>query len=351
MQGLEAFGVDVSKLADQRGGYPAAVPGRIAEIDGDFTSYQCAAVTRAELSGDAPMRDLEERCRATHNASEHIRKLAGAVAANVHITPSGSDKGGRDGHALQQPYQGNREGRERPEHLDAVRYYMEQMGAAAHVHQEADDGLAQAAYADVHNVVVCSSDKDLWGVPGWNLDPAKGSESLNWSDPSSIGRVEARDKDGKLIGRGWLYFFAQTLIGDSADHIKGLPCISNRMKQRLFPTKGFIALRDKECKTGKQQAARQAKLGAMLEGKSLFGPRSAVELLSRFNEQPASCAKDVFAVVKQLWEDAGTVHEFTDYRDGSPISPTQALLSDMRLLWMRRTVDDDVLKFIKEIHA
>lgn len=351
---LREFGIDdINSLPDLRGGYPASVAGRRAEIDGDFLSYQCAAETRAELLGDVPMRSLEERFRATHNAAEHIRKMAAAVSSVVHITPSGSDKGGRADIALQQPYQGNREDKERPEHLDAVREYMEHQGAIGHLDQEADDGLAQAGYADPENVVICSSDKDLWMVPGWNLDPNKGSESLNYLDPTSIGWLKRRDPDGKVVGRGPLWFFAQILMGDTADNIKGLPGITNRRKLQWFPTQGQardLKMLTDEGVTDKRKEAARGRLKKAMIGNSQFGQVKAYEVLKTYNDKPVAVAKEIFTMIREVWTELGEKCLYTNYREPyEVITPTQALLSDMELLWMRRTKEDRALTWIKEI--
>ena len=165
---LAKFGVSEQQLAGLKHDtvkYPETVPGRVAHIDADFMSYQVSAESKAELDPDdpTPRKTFEDMLHNAKEAVDHIRLMAGAERAVLHVTHQ-SDKGGRDNDAILKPYQANRKDRDRPEHLDEVRVYLGSgcgdttgvFTGVIHSHQEADDGMAQAHYADPENAIICS---------------------------------------------------------------------------------------------------------------------------------------------------------------------------------------------------
>ena len=233
--GLADFGVDaatVASLQPQADQYPPTVPNRVSHIDADFMAYQVSAESKAELDPDdpTPRKTLEDMRHNAKQAVDHIRRLAAAERAVLHTTHK-SNKGGRDRTAILKPYQANRADRDnRPEHLDAIREFL---GAGVgdttgvfegrnHTQQEADDGMTQALYADFENAILCSADKDLYMVPGWKMDMQ--TYVISRQD-DHFGYIEIDDSKSrkKVVGRGTKFFWAQCLMGDTADNISGLP--------------------------------------------------------------------------------------------------------------------------------
>ena len=91
----------------------------------------------------------------------------------------------------------------------------------------------------------------------------------------------------------------------------------------------------------------------VIDGKTVkVGPIKAYKLLEDCKDD-----KQCFELVKKLWK--ASEHEWCDYRMHESDDPlyhrhttwNQHLLSDMQLLWMRRSPDPlDVAHWLKEVH-
>ena len=115
------------------------------------------------------------------------------------------------------PYKGNRKA-PRPSHYEAIREYLITYHNAKIIYgQEADDELGIQA-TKYPNSWIVSIDKDLKQVPGYHYDFVK-MEEIFFDD---IGFLELSDDKRKLKGVGIKFFFAQVLLGDSADNVPGL---------------------------------------------------------------------------------------------------------------------------------
>ncbi len=324
---LASFGVGGDDLAPQITpvSYPTPVPGRVAHIDADFLSYQVSAETRDELDGIKPRKSLEDMQHNARSAAEHLMRCAGATEYRCHITPSGSNKGGRREQAVQREYQATRNNRDRPEFLDAIRHFIAtDLNGVVHLDQEADDGMAQANYeaqgpngewGNANLSVIVSKDKDLRMVPGLHYD--FDTEAV-FCVGDRFGSVYIDDSKSSKTLKGWgtKFFWAQCLMGDTADNIRGIPFVTTGM-------------------TGGKPLGRKA-----------CGPIMAYELLKDVHND-----KEAFRLVKSLWvalEETG--YEYQHWATGERVTATQALLGDMRLLWMRRNKNpDDVLHWLKEV--
>lgn len=295
-------------LPDQVGEdiYPPPVSGRVAHIDADFSCYMISAETRDELSGLKPRKTFDEMKYNIERHLEQLMRITGSTSYVAHLTPSGSDKGHRDHFALTKPYQGNRRDKAKPEYLNDVRAYVgENLPSVVNLHQEADDSMAQANYnaEDSNLSVIVSKDKDLRMVPGlhWDFDEEM---IVDVDDPFGSIWIDRSKKTAKLLGWGSKFFWAQLLMGDTADNIAGLPS---------------TVIDDKSTKVG---------------------PITAYSLLEGYDTD-AEC----FTRVKELW--AASEHEWMDYRDNRETTWKQHMLGDMRLLWMRRYPDeDDVINWL-----
>lgn len=292
-------------LPDQVGEdiYPSPVPGRVAHIDADFMCYQVSAETRDELDGIKPRKSLEDMKYNAQRGLEHLMRITGSTSYVAHITPSGSNKGNRDILALTKGYQANRKDKVKPEHLSTIRTFIgEELPSVVHLNQEADDGMAQANYnaTDSNLSVIVSKDKDLRMAPGlhWDFDDEC---IVDVDDPFGSIWVDRSKKSAKVIGWGTKFFWAQLLMGDTADNIAGLPCDPDGKK---------------------------------------VGPIAAYNYLE-------DCTSDwqCFLVMKYLW--SNSPYEWVDYRDNSPSFWQKNMVSDMQLLWMRRKPEQtDVIEWL-----
>ena len=346
---LDQFGVNPDALKDQIAGVKI-VPDRMAHIDADFLAYIVAADTVAEKdSGN--LRSIVHKCGQLHDFADTVARAAGAKDYILHITPDDSNKGGRHEQAVQQAYQGSRGERERPEHLPIMRKYIEQkMRCIASRTMEADDAMSMAMYADPVNNIVCSRDKDLRMVPGWHLDMETNEHVF--VEPGTFGYIEIDDTKSakKVVGYGPAFFFAQCLMGDAADTVKGLPAIPGPILARKSPSAAFTKQLHKvlgyQHRGEKVPEIEAERLNAAMGKTKPCGAVGAFGLL-----EGVTTVKDAFALVKECFQKLGDFHQydFSHWRTGEPVTPTQALLGDMRLLWMRRTDNpDDVVVWLKE---
>ena len=344
---LAQFNLDEGKLASAGFLYPKTVKGRVAHIDADFLAYQCACPTNDQLTGIRPMPTRTDREEKARYWVEHLTKAAGASGYVCHITPSGSTKGGRRDQAVQLEYQGNRKDREAPEYLDEVRaYIVRELNGVPHLYQEADDGLAQAAYESDMNVI-CSADKDLMMVPGnhLNMTVVDKRAEVMYFDHDTIGGLTW---DGKLRGYGPAWFFAQCLMGDTADNIQGAPGVPNTVLDKISAPMSVQKL-ETQMLSGKTAASRlsaQRKLEERRATYQLCGGAKAYAILNR-----CTSVKDMFDAVRGVFQalEYQCGYEFKHWKTGERVTPTQALLGDMQTLWMRRSEDpNDVISWLKE---
>lgn len=348
---MQINGIDLDGLASQveRVNIPPPVTGRVVHIDADFLAYQCSA----DSSGTKTWDDM------THNASvavDTIKSLAGAEQVHLHLTPKGSDKGQRYEIALLKEYQGNRQDKEKPRYLDLMRDHLgTHFPATLHMNCEADDGMSGAQYASIRSgawdqCIIASKDKDLRMVPGLQLDWDTGE--INCTDPrepfGTIYLHERRSSSGVLVksvkGYGQKMFWAQMLMGDTADNISGLPLVCGPVLNKIEPTKQSQLWA--AAAMGPDGPKKQAALVKLAERSKKVGPVLTHKLLD-----PLTSNIQCFAAVKALYRVYGETFGFSNWKTGEPVPWQHAFMSEAKLLWMRRTGSnpDCVIQWFKEI--
>jgi len=342
MTELNKWGI-TDGAADLRGlKAPTIVPYRVAQVDADFIAYQ---------GGFAPGADTYEQ---QQNACEFIVKkltrMAGASSCIMHLTPEASNKAGRYEKSLFFPYQGKRSTSEKPEYLEDLRQWMgTQRNGRLHHTCEADDGMAieQNKAIDAGNAelsIICSKDKDLRMVSGYHMDWVTGDIRL----VSGYGSLFV-DKTGstpKIKGFGTSWFWAQMLMGDSADSITGLPKLTGDILNGLKPTlaitdaKSIIA--DKGA-SPKQIAAARSKLLSRKAG--LCGQIAAYDVISKCLDD-----RQAFQTVRHCYKRYNEEFKPVNFRDQKPITWQEHFMSEAYMLWMQRYDNrpSDFLDFVKE---
>lgn len=355
MTGLDLSALDLTGLAHEDVEYPSAVAGRTVQIDADFLAYHVSY----EKEGDPKSTDDMK-----HNAEvevEHIRKMAGAEKVFMHLTPFTSDKGGRFNQAILKPYQGNRTDKEKPRMLHVMRDWLsKRYPGALWDNCEADDGMSSFQYAaiangDRHLSIIASKDKDLDMVPGlhmvWDtgqiIDTASSAnDDFGWVELATTGTGTTK----KLKGYGYKWFWAQMLIGDSADNISGIPALPGNIVNHIDPTaavRAALQVIASNVAGGEVNEKALAKARATIASRKpkKCGPATAIKLLDMMHDN-----RQAFRAVKGIYESYGQQIGFVDY-DGNPIDWQRVFVSEAQLLWMRRKHDDayDVVHWFKEI--
>lgn len=214
---LNKFGVTQDVFSDD---FTGCVLGRTLIMDGDAACYKASA-TAAKL--------VTAQRRFTTLIYEAMF-LTKAEFARVHLTPKGCLKNGRHLLLGVKPYQGNRNGKVKPQQLEPLRNSAQSLFAEheniqvfAHYDIEADDGIMQDAYT-VQNGIVWSEDKDLNIVPCTKYDISTARE-LNLAPGTRFGWVDigyTETGNPKPKGHGTKFFWLQMLMGDTADNVQGI---------------------------------------------------------------------------------------------------------------------------------
>lgn len=208
-------GIDTDALGDD---YSSPMPGtgRTLLIDGDGPAYVAAATVKTVATG---LRKFQSQIL------EQIF-LAGCSDGEVFLTHEECTKAGRFTIKGFKPYQGQRKGGEKPALLSQVREIAEQEGAMneftvqmEHI-VEADDAMMMRSYTLKEGGVIRSDDKDLRMTP-WAYYEIKQGCVLP-PDPFGYLWIEETATQKKCVGRSLKFFWAQMMMGDSADNVRGL---------------------------------------------------------------------------------------------------------------------------------
>lgn len=227
-------GVDLSKLGDQFSGH---VQGRTLILDGDGPAYVAAATVKTLPTAVRKMQQII------------LTQMfnTGAENAIVHLTASTSHKAGRFNIIAAKPYQGNRKDKAKPALLEATRQaianrenWLPEFEVVMNHIVEADDAMIIDAYRLKEHGVIWSDDKDLRMTPypywekkrGQIVQPTNGGYGSLFEDYTPAGQH-------KCYGYGRKFFWAQMLMGDTADNVQGVA----KLDGKLCGSKGaFTAL-------------------------------------------------------------------------------------------------------------
>lgn len=132
---------------------------------------------------------------------------------------------------------------------------------------EADDLMAIEQTSRPQDTIICTRDKDLRAVSGWHYGWELGNQpEFGPLLVEGMGEIKLSKDRKKIKGHGLLFFYAQTLTGDSVDSIPGLTGCG--------PVTAYEILR--ESKT--EEEAFQAVYGAY---QACFGQDADKELLEQ----------------------------------------------------------------------
>lgn len=200
---------------------------------------------------------------------------------------------------------------------DCRQYLQDEWGAVVYNGEEADDALSYTRamfHPEDESVIISTIDKDLRINLGVHHD--QNSDKLikvNAGYKELDVKIKTcpttgKKKSTKVTGVGITFFYAQLLMGDNADWIKGLPKVTETMKE-LWPD------------------IRRGGCGEMAAVHVLKGSKDEKEMHER-----------VWLCYKSYWLDHGYQH----WRDRSIEFPAgidtarKQFIEQGRLLWMRQ---------------
>lgn len=212
---MQIKGVDLSALGDQFNGF---VQGRTLIVDADGPAYVAAATVKTVATA---VRRFQQNIL----TQMFLTKSQDAI---LHLTASTSAKAGRFNIRATKPYQGQRDGKAKPALLEATRQAVAQSHnwlpeytvVMNHI-VEADDAMMMDAYRLKEHGLIWSADKDLrmTPYPYWDIKQCKIVQ------PNGFGTLHIEHTPAgqmKLLGYGKRFFWAQLMMGDTADYITGI---------------------------------------------------------------------------------------------------------------------------------
>lgn len=210
----------------------------------EVTEYVKSRWSKEIVGKVKPIYQLEPIEHALYLTKNLIKKILDDTQCDEYrVYLSASDKSNfRYNVATIKPYKGHRAKMKKPFHYqDIVDYLIKYHKAIVIFGEEADDAMGKDHAEDT---VICTTDKDMRQLPGkfYNLDwRQKGLQMIE--DIPELGYLSlTKGEKYSLIGGGLMWFYAQMLLGDSADNIPGIP--------RMGVVSTYNALKD--CKTEKE---------------------------------------------------------------------------------------------------
>lgn len=324
---------------------PPIVPNSELQLDGDISAYYTAWLDET----------LAQNIELLKKHIEERRIMSGFAHINVYTTQGA--KAGRENIAQVKEYQVTRsqyKDEEKSARVAALRQWMAQYNsptvtACAQYEIEADDAMSirqrECIEQGIHSAIM-SKDKDLNMVPGLHVDF---DEYTTYDVPDDYGKIWLDESGSQKLckGIGTAFFWAQMLMGDGADSIPGLPFLAAPLNNKYFPTKAVAKAQAtlKNPKATAKQKASAKKSIAKRKGTTV-GAVTAYGILK-------DCKNDKEAYARVL--EAYKYHygmnffRFETWRgDYIEANASTMLIEQAKLLWMLRTRDDNVLKFMKE---
>lgn len=161
----------------------------------------------------------EELSHVLHNVKQSIRRIVSDTGAGTYTCFLTGKGNFRERIATIQKYKGNRDPNSKPVWYEEIkRYLIERHGAVVADGAEADDQMAieQTRAGNGDTTVICTTDKDLLQVSGYNYNPTTRKMIF-------ISEREAR-----------LNFWEQMLVGDATDNIPGLYKLTGKIASKTL---------------------------------------------------------------------------------------------------------------------
>jgi hypothetical protein len=191
-------------------------------IDGDVLRYEIGA--KCEGSEEHGPLHFDRVADMIYGSIHAICRAAGGDEPPVIYLTGGENF--RNDIAVTKPYKGNRKSH-KPFHWHNISAYLRNQYEVREVPGlEADDlmGLDQLGMGE--GSIICTRDKDLRIIPGWQYGWECGAQrEFGPLLVDYLGGIEldTSKKQAKIVGTGMTFFYSQLLTGDSVDNIPGLP--------------------------------------------------------------------------------------------------------------------------------
>ena len=328
------FNVDLEQedMVDYEHPIPERIEGLVVQLDTDVLCYHYANLDDS----------FAENLEALKEGILTKMIMCGASHVNSHTTAG--TKNGREDAAMVKEYQCTRAKSKDPikqARVKALRHAIgiwtthEQVTPMTWVGIEADDGMGIMQREDPENSVIMTVDKDLSMIEGehCHLETYKRT-----TVPADFGHIELQVKkrvspttgktstENKIVGYGKSFFWAQMLMGDTADTIPGLLKISGDDAEKYCPKKS------------PDKKRKPLACGVVTAWKCIETAKTELEIAIR---------------VMQLYKNYyGDEYTFTTWRDDEiTVSWRDMMYEQGHLLWMQRYPNDSFKDYIREMAA
>lgn len=215
-------GIDLAAVPAQFDPKPAGR--RVLVLDADGPAY--GAVTTAKTLPTALRRFVQKVLE--------IQFLTNSTEVRLHLTARGSKKAHRKHYPTFWPYQEKRNSSPKPPLLEPLRQavfdsYERSDGLIPvewfvdmHHYWEADDGMIMDGVRYGNDCIIWSEDKDLRLTSAPYFERSTGRTDFIDNRFGWIGEAFTDAGKLKVIGHGTKFFWAQMLMGDGADRVRGL---------------------------------------------------------------------------------------------------------------------------------
>jgi hypothetical protein len=236
-------GVDLNTLGGQLEAPPAS--DTVLLLDSDQYIYKAASTVKR----------LDTAIRRFYQLVLEEKFYTNAKEVYAYITPSDNFKCGRFLLPTVKPYQGQRATREEiplkaplKAHLIAnpFEYFHQGIEVRFDYQQEADDLIITDSILFGDRGLVSSFDKDMNLCKGPKWNPELGTVD---TIDDAYGWIDYDKSRGKIVGHGTSFYWAQMLMGDSADFVAGLTKYKGK---NIGPSGAYEFLKD--CTTEKEAA-------------------------------------------------------------------------------------------------
>lgn len=172
---------------------------------------------------------------ALQSTRTYIESILNEVRSNHYQIYLSGGENYRKSIAKTREYKGNRNSLHKPVHFQAIHNYLLRMEAITTDGIEADDAIGIEHYQAFKEAkgnpldcttVVCSQDKDLKMIPGWNFNP--NSNKITWISKEDANR----------------WFWYQMLTGDTSDNIPGYDGIGPKKAEKIVNSVPVKDLKD-----------------------------------------------------------------------------------------------------------
>lgn len=298
-------GVDLDALPAQ---FDPPVPGtRTLLLDADGPAYR--AVTTAKTLPTAMRRFVQ--------LVLEIQFLTNCSDVRLHLTAKGSKKADRRLYPSFWPYQQKRSSTPKPPLLEPLRQAVydalqretgelpNEWWCELHNYWEADDGIIMDSVRLGDDSVVWSEDKDMRLARGPYFELKTGmtdfiDNRFGWinEDFTEAGKL-------KVKGHGTKFFWAQMLMGDSADRVRGL----DRYNGKLIAERGaldvLMPIRDEhEAANVVLSAYAKSKQNPLAEAEMMWLRRSDMDSAHRYITE-----LDLYPQLRQWIDDLHGYHQ------------------------------------------